>query len=257
MPADLQKLADQRGTEGDSVASRLLNSLGTPWPNEAIRCARAVVAAVLDDESPSSLADLIFDELAQVSVPGATTTEAAMATLMSGLAGITENDVVLDPACGEGRLLLAAGRRRPDAVLIGMDREDVCIDTTAALMRLNGLDADLDKVEDSLADSDPIRVANVVLLDPPVAKGTHVRRWMTLATRLCPDGRIVSILPGSSLRAGRREWREFGDRTLAVVACPPQSKTDTGEAPAIWVLGRRVATLDVLIVDAAGKHAGS
>ena len=222
----------------------------------ATRCAQAVVAALTDQQLPMTLIGAIYDELGKVSPKsGATTTGRAVgASHERSRRDFSRGDVVVDPACGEGQLLFAAAGRQPDLTLIGRDKERICTDTAWALFRLGHLDAEVGPVEDSLRQIDEIPPGDVVLLDPPIAKGAHVRRWLTLATQLCPRGRIVIALPGNTLRPGRREWPQVRDRVVAVIACPAGSKSDTGDATAVWVLGPSAPDQPILVVNAAPER---
>ncbi len=247
-------LARRRGNAPDLVAVRLMEAVAE-GSRPATRCAQAVVAALTDRQPPMTLIGTIYDELGKLSPKsGATTTGAPLALLMSGLADLSRGDVVVDPACGEGRMLLAAGGLQRDLTLVGRDNDRTSIDTAWALFRLSHQGAEVAPVEDSLRQIDEIPPGDVVLLDPPIAKGAHVRRWLTLATQLCPRGRIVIALPGNTLRPRRREWPQVRDRVVAVIACPAGSKSDTGDATAVWLLGPSAPDRPLLVVNAAPER---
>jgi hypothetical protein len=252
----LRKRAARGAEKSDQVAERLMADVDA-GSIEVARCAQAVVAGLIDENLPASsvLAESLGELVNLSPRRGATTTSLALAGLMSGLVDLSPGKVVIDPACGEGELLLAAARAEAGLVVVGRDNQEVCTYTTWALLHLKQLDPDI-RVADSLNDGRSFPRADVVLLDPPVLKGVHVRRWLSLATQLCPDGQIVTILPGVSLRPGRREWEEAKNRVKAVIACPARTKTDTGDAPAVWVLGDNDEDRPVLIVDAAPEASG-
>ncbi|GGM49377.1 N-6 DNA methylase [Haloarcula argentinensis] len=66
---------------------------------------------------------------------------------MAEIAGVVDkNDTddrqtVLDPACGSGRMLLVAGRKQPDALLFGQDKDPLCARITALNCCFLNLDA--------------------------------------------------------------------------------------------------------------------
>ena len=51
-----------------------------------------------------------------------------------------EKQVVTDPACGSGRMLLCAGRRLPEAVFVGQDKDPLCAKMTALNLCFFNLD---------------------------------------------------------------------------------------------------------------------
>jgi len=67
--------------------------------------------------------------------------------MMVEIAGVVdENDTedrqtVLDPACGSGRMLLTAGRKQPDALFVGQDKDPLCARMTALNCCFLNLDA--------------------------------------------------------------------------------------------------------------------
>jgi N-6 DNA Methylase len=256
--AAFRELAQRRQLESDHVAIRLMAAANLGY-EEVIRCARATVAGLFDaGKSPGHHAFDLSRELRKLSArSGTRATDWGLAALMCSLADLSAFDVVVDPACGEGQLLLGASFSAESSseeplTLVGRDNSEACTDTARAYFYLEdaAADTDIQTIKDSLSDVDQFPRADVVLLDPPLVKGVHVRRWLTLATQICPNGRVVTVLPGNSLRPGRREWLEVRHRVLAVIACPPNTKSDTGEAPAVWLLGKENRTGSVLVVDA-------
>jgi SAM-dependent methyltransferase len=128
------------------------------------------------------------------------------------LTGIGPGDVVVDPACGDGRFLAEAARRGARARGVELDR------ATARAARAGGLDV---VAGDALTCAWPEAVADVVVGNPPflnqlAASTTRGGRsphgggpyadaaveFLALARRLVrPGGRIGLVLPASVLAA--------------------------------------------------------
>lgn len=256
LPTRLHALAGQRGGDSGLIAAGLLGC-GARKSVAAGRAARAAAALYLSGMPPSELADLLFERFTGLEVrAGRKTTGGSLARLLVGLGAPRPGETVVDPACGEGQLLLAAARRQPAAFFVGRDHDAVSVLAARAVLALNAIPADFgDGSTDSLADGAGIPRGDLVLLDPPLSAG-HMVRWLKLAARLAPRGRAVVVLPGVSLQPGRREWSALSDHVAAVVACPARLRSDTGEAPAIWVLDTKAGSDEVLVVDATALGAG-
>lgn len=245
----LAAAASARGSARGKLAAELLG-LVPPGSAPAARAARAAAALLLSGCKPADLVKALFEHLAgQDAGAGANTTGQAMAVLMAALGRPAPGEVVVDPACGEGQLLLAAGRTKPKATLVGMERDPAALATAAAVLEVSGLSAELHAPVDSLVAAD-LPGGDLVLLDPPL-RGSHAARWLRLAAGLAPEGRAVVVMPGASLQPGRREWPAVRERVAAVVACPARTHADTGNAPSVWVLGPSGGG-DVLLADASG-----
>ena len=258
LPARLGALADRGPTESAHLAAQLIALVPDASTGPVSRAARAVGAVLLSGEvTPASLVDLLFEHLAGLAVrAGTTTTGQSLARLVSVLGDPQAGEHVVDPACGEGQLLLAAARLRGAHSFVGRDSDGDALLTARAVLMLNGIEADLGQgPTDSLAAAATLPKADLVLLDPPLGRGLHVARWLRLAADLAPAGRVVVVLTADSLRAGRREWSTVADRVVAVVACPAKLRTDTGDAPAVWVLGPSNRDT-VLVVDASSPEGG-
>lgn len=123
--AALHAAAGRRGPEG-----------GSPLPAEATA---AAVAERLTDEIRAG-GDPLGEAFCRLRTPalrrplGATYTPQPIVRLMvDWAAGVREPARVVDPGTGSGRFLLEAGRRFPDAALVGMEVDPVA----AALARAN------------------------------------------------------------------------------------------------------------------------
>src|SRR5262249_41157342 len=64
---------------------------------------------------------------------------------------IAARDLVVDPACGDGRWLAAVARRAPGARLVGVDADPLAIDSARVTLAAAGVEADL-RLGDALAD---------------------------------------------------------------------------------------------------------
>lgn len=251
VPRRLKRHAQFDDSPRRVVAARLLDAV-PPRSGAAGRAARAIAAAVASGLSGPVLVGMVFRTLTGLEVrAGATTTSSGLAQLLVALGDPSPGETIVDPACGEGQLLVAAFGRQPDTTLVGRDHDAVALLSARAVLELNGARADLgDGPTDSLAADAAVPQGDLVLLDPPLGAG-HAVRWLRLAARLSPRGRAVVVLPGSSLQPRRREWAELGGHTVAVIAGPPRLRTGSGEAPAIWLLDQRARSDQVAIVDAS------
>jgi SAM-dependent methyltransferase len=257
LPARLRTIAAHEDTESGLLASRLIELMPAVRSSPLSRAARSAAAVLLSgDASPSSLVDQLFEHLSGLAVrAGATTTGQSLSRLVAGLGDPKAGERVVDPACGEGQILLAAARLRGSTDLVGRDSDGDALLTARAVFKINGISADFgDGPADSLAGASELPVADLVLLDPPLGGGLHVAKWLKLAAELTPAGRAVVVLPGDSLRSGRREWPSVAERVESVIACPPKVRSDTGQAPAAWVLGQSHKD-KVLVVDASSTQA--
>jgi len=256
LPTRLHAVAERRSGDNGAIAAGLLGC-GARQSVAAGRAVRAAGALYVSGMRGAELADLLFELFTGLEVrAGKKTTGESLARLLVGLGAPRPGGTVVDPACGEGQLLLAAARRQPDAVFVGRDHDAVSVLAARAVLGLNSVHADFgDGPTDSLADTAEIPGGDLVLLDPPLSAG-HMVRWLKLAAGLAPRGRAVVVLPGISLQPGRREWSALSDHVAAVIACPARLRSDTGEAPAIWVLDMNASSDDVLVVDATALGAG-
>lgn len=101
--------------------------------------------------------------------------------------GLPDAPVVVDPACGDGRWLLAVARERPRARLVGLDVDPLAIAAARATLAAAGVAATL-HVADALADGAPFPDADLVVGNPPWVRvqnvPTDVRRdlWARYVT---------------------------------------------------------------------------
>lgn len=93
---------------------------------------------------------------------------AVEAVTAEALRGLGPSPVILDPACGDGRWLLAAGALRPDATLLGWDIDADALEAARAVTARAGLRVGLTQ-RDALQ-GDERGVADVVLGNPPYVR---------------------------------------------------------------------------------------
>jgi tRNA (guanine6-N2)-methyltransferase len=161
----------------------------------------------------------------RASLPG--TLHPPVAAAMVRLARVTPGDVVLDPCCGAGTLLIEAADT--GARLHGTDRDPAAL--RAARTNAGGLDVRWIHAD---AGALPLRTGTVdrVLVNPPwerqvAAQGalaTHpAHLWSELHRVLRPSGILVALIHGTAAPAGwavlaRHEIRVAGAEAAIVVA---------------------------------------
>ena len=139
-------------------------------------------------------------------------TSAALATLMVECGSTSPPSVVLDPAAGEGALLLAASRRLAEGgQLYGQELDADTWRIARSVLVVHDVAADLDRPGHSSITDDqhPDLRADLVLVDPPIGPGAPpLDLWVEHGVRhLAPRGRLVIAVPMSELvevRASRR-----------------------------------------------------
>lgn len=87
---------------------------------------------------------------------------------------LPERPLVVDPACGDARWLVAVARRLPGARLVGYDTDPLAIDAARETLRRAGVEADL-RCEDALA-PDAVPVCDAVVGNPPFVRPQHLPR---------------------------------------------------------------------------------
>lgn len=115
------------------------------------------------------------------------TTPESIVTLMLDLAAVTSSDVVYDLGCGDGRIVIAAGRRGARGV--GVDIDDVLIQNARVAARQAGV---ADRVRFNKGDLFEMdyREATVVMLY--LSERLNLQLWPKLKAQLKPGARIVS-----------------------------------------------------------------
>ncbi|MEN9504245.1 MAG: hypothetical protein RI958_171, partial [Actinomycetota bacterium] len=166
-----------------------------------------------------------------------TLTNASLARLMIALARVSDGDVVIDPAAGEGEMLVQCARRLSDRVTLkGQEIATVPWRIARSRLAIMGVDADLgDGPTNSMVDDRFIDLrANVVLLDPPFEMTAFgemsssseqndgpgappLDAWLRYGLRhLDRRGRLILLVPGRFLRPRVRQRRGFVEFTELV-----------------------------------------
>ncbi|WP_435176065.1 N-6 DNA methylase [Actinacidiphila sp. bgisy145] len=248
---------------------------------------RALLRCVQAEGGQSALDVIAERELEDSAATGAYTTPAPLADLMARLVAPAAGDVypsaVLDPACGNGSLLVAAARLGATR-LLGQDILTVQAQRTAVRLRLTS-SAGVPTIRsgDTLrADAFPGLTVDAALCQPPYgvrdwghdelaydprwAYGVPPRAESELAwnqhvlSHLVPGGQAVVLLPPApaSRGSGRRVRTEMlrSGAIRAVIALPPGAATPLHIGLHLWVLQRpetgAAEQHRVLFIDASG-----
>jgi hypothetical protein len=227
------------------------------------------------DEEHSTFG-LLLERWLRTHVRQITTTPVQLARLMAQAAAMNHPGpvrTVLDPACGVGTLLVAAGRqwgadRVAGLSFLGQDSDAVLVELAKARLAVCGF-AEHDQSNVSLAVGDTLRAdahpgaqADVVLSNPPSnerdwghAELATDPRWMYgqpprtepelawvqhAAATLAPGGVAVLVLPPgvAARRAGRRIRAGLlrSGVLRAVIALPPGAAPPYGVGLHLWIL---------------------
>ncbi|QZZ32682.1 N-6 DNA methylase [Streptomyces sp. ST1015] len=248
---------------------------------------RALLRCVRDEGGRAALGILAERELEDSAASGVYRTPAPLAELAARLLpqGVRR---VLDPACGSGTLLEAAGRFGATG-LYGQDVLPLQVQRSTVALRLEDTDAEITvRGGDSLrTDAFPGLLVDAVLCNPPYgdrdwghdelaydprwaygvpARGESELAWIQHAlAHLTPGGWAVLILPPATATraAGRRIRAELvrGGAVRAVIALPAGAAPPLHVGLQIWVLQRPepggAERKSVLFVDSEGVGSGS
>lgn len=192
---------------------------------------------------------------------------ADLMTHISALVHRGDVHTVLDPACGTGTLLRAAGKPREEAKrvpkLFGQDRDPVLAALATARLAMAGSAAEVTTADTLRADAHADVRSDVVLCNPPSnerdwghAELATDHRWthgypprtepelawvQHAVAALAPGGVAVLVLPPAvaTRRAGRRIRAGLlrSGMLRAVIALPPGAAPPHGVGLHLWVLG--------------------
>ncbi|WP_262701887.1 MULTISPECIES: SAM-dependent methyltransferase [Streptomyces] len=209
---------------------------------------------------------------------------ADLMTHISALVHRGDAHTVLDPACGTGALLRAAGKPHEEATrmpkLFGQDRDPVLAALATARLAMAGYSAEVTTADTLRADSHADVRSDVVLCNPPSnerdwghAELATDHRWaygypprtepelawvQHAVAALAPGGVAVLVLPPAvaARRAGRRIRAGLlrAGMLRAVIALPPGAAPPHGVGLHLWVLGTSEglsASDHLLLVDTA------
>ncbi|MER5962794.1 N-6 DNA methylase [Streptomyces sp. NPDC002057] len=242
---------------------------------KADRALAALIAEVERLEETSGLFDACLDRYSsRFGTGGDYYTPRSLARLMVGLAAPRAGDRVLDPACGSGRLLIAAEQwaRKQDhgtgvLSLHGRDIRPEARRVAAMNLMLHGLHHDLGEgAIDSLRTTPADLLTDIVLVNPPLnvkdwqgGELTEDPRWRLgtppkgnanfvwvqhVLNRLSSEGQAVVLLPDSATRslstAETRIRRRLVERDLlaGVVALPARLFPHTRTGTTLWLFSK-------------------
>jgi hypothetical protein len=146
------------------------------------------------------------------------------------IAGVVDEDdtddqqTVIDPACRSGRMLLVAGRKQPDALLFGQDKDPLCARMTALNCCFLNLDAyviqgDSLTVEFQRAWQTSYSSLGGSVRELDDEEVSELREWMT-------DAFENMVEDGTQPRATERPGSE--DRTAPVTGSVPSEQASLG-----------------------------
>jgi hypothetical protein len=251
---------ERRLPELTGVFDRLLEGIPTSVTG-AGRLAVAISDALVSGIAASDLVDITLERLPSALAlgGGSAYTASGLSRLMVAAADPHPGEHVLDLAAGQGGLLVYAAEQAGGTVeLTGYEADPASWAIAKTRFYLRGLVVDL-RLDKSLDGTQPLPVADLVLVDPPLEGRRTYQRWLSVAAGCMAErGRAVVALPAVSLDTSRREWREVGNQVGMVVRVPSRLRVDLGDALALWVLEARPGP-DVLLIDASrvGRQRGA
>ncbi|MFF2944158.1 N-6 DNA methylase [Streptomyces niveus] len=239
--------------------------------------------SLAESEGTTRTFNFLLDRWHRMHVRQVTVTPPPLAELMADIASTVHRGkarTVLDPACGTGTMLLAAGGRSDSdpPVLLGQDSEPVLAALTSARLAMAGLSSSVAATDTLRADAHLGVGADLVLCNPPsnqrdwghVELSTDARwvygqpprtepelAWVQHAVAALTQGGVaVLVLPPAvaARRAGRRIRAGLlrSGVLRAVIALPPGVAPPHGIGLHLWVLGTPVEAIsktDLLLVD--------
>lgn len=105
----------------------------------------------------------------------------------------------VDLGCGTGILAAMYARHNPDARVTATDRSAAAVDSALATARANGLEAQIDVVQDDAMSALPAGSSDLVLLNPPfhlesaVHSGAGIKLFEAAAKVLAPGGELWTV----------------------------------------------------------------
>lgn len=246
------------------------------------------VVMTLDAASDESTRRGLFESLAELAArdrfSGEFSTPDELADLVARLVDF-RGGIILDPAVGQGNLLLRATSQShdsaTDSTVLGVDINEHASRRARSRFYLHRRPAEIRNESALTADIKSMPLVDAVVLDPPYGIGNWGYAelyvdprwrfgapppnsadfaWLQLAClRLKPNGRAAVLMgTGSLIRSGREEAirRAMIEAGVveAVIVLPPRLRTNTSIPLALWLLrspDARVASGQVLLVDAS------
>jgi predicted RNA methylase len=150
-----------------------------------------------------------------------TITATALAHAVADMAAPRAEDLIYDPCCGEGQVILECVRhQRGTARTVVQEIDPVVSRIARSRLLLDGVDFEFGQpgLSSLLDDQFPDLHANIVVLDPPVGgRKSDLTEWLDHALAHCsPDGHCVVVIPAHAVttiaQARRRPDRVLSDR---------------------------------------------
>ncbi|MDQ6695863.1 MAG: SAM-dependent methyltransferase [Actinomycetota bacterium] len=202
---------------------------------------------------PVRLLEDALDALDSLS-PAASATSPALARLMDAMAGPPANERVLDPACGEGELLLHLVKgASQDPLVEGIERDPDAAFIARTRCRLRHVPVNV-RTADSLSPDaalDDRRYVTIVL-DPPAGKRrSGHKEWIQLVRdHLADDGRGCVAVPTTALRSAGTAGAQIPEGAVEAVALlPSYIRTEARGPQVLCVLTRHTDNRHVLVID--------
>ncbi|TDE35753.1 N-6 DNA methylase [Actinomadura sp. 6K520] len=212
-----------------------------------------LLAELAAEHGHAAAFDMLFQRYVRAHSRRLVVTRADVARLMTRLA-CREGDVVLDPACGLGTLLLAAPGAR---LALGQDGNDAAARITAVRLLLAGTPAEVVSGDSLRRDAFPGEVADSIVCNPPFGdrswghddlagdprweyglppRGEPELAWVQhCLAHLRPGGRAAVLMP--SAVASRRPGRRVRGNLLRAGALRAVVTLAPG-GPDLWLLRR-------------------
>ncbi|GAA0580001.1 N-6 DNA methylase [Actinomadura livida] len=212
-----------------------------------------LLAGLAAEHGHAAAFDMLFQRYVRAHSRRLVVTRADVARLMTRLA-CREGDVVLDPACGLGTLLLAAPGAR---LALGQEGEDSAARITAVRLLLAGTPAEVVAGDSLRRDAFPGEVADSIVCNPPFGdrswghddlagdprweyglppRGEPELAWVQhCLAHVRPGGRVAVLMP--SAVASRRPGRRIRGNLLRAGALRAVLTLGSG-GPDLWLLRR-------------------
>ncbi len=198
-------------------------------------------------------------------------TPAELAKLVVDLVKPQPGEKLLDPACGAGEMLAAAGRNYPGVKLYGWDKDADALAECEKNLREGGVEATLEKhdvLNESSKKKGSAEIFDVFVCEPffgavkdrkrPSRSEVEFLEYM-LARMNDSHGRLAILVPGSFMLGGmdcvRRVWKKMTDENLvdAIIKLPPNVLYGLAIAPNLLILKKNRATDKVCFIDVSGE----
>ena len=269
--------------EGENGALKDLITGGiAPSPEPEPTVVRASLDAIQELVHDGTTRAQLFEDLSQRAESadrfrGAHATPEVLSNLLTALVGPVHG-LIIDPAVGEGRLLLAATKNaQPGSSYLGYELVQEPVLTGRSRFFLHDLDVQLNETDVFRVPVEELPAADLVLLDPPFGQrivdadilsnkrwaygappaSSADFAWLQLAVEMLKPGGKAAVLqtPRSMTSGGKEAQVRSAMLTAGVVeaaiALPSRLRQDTSIPLAVWLLRHPLdaTTSEVLLID--------